>query len=72
MSYKTKGIEMSMTYENRYRHFICKDKSFINQEEYRFIVTDELSDTPVFYKLNFVSKYLLLPISEFENPVEIL
>ena len=40
---------MSMTYENRYRNLLCKDVSFSQQDEYRFIETNELITEPVFY-----------------------
>lgn len=70
-AYKAKGIVMSMTYEERYRHLMCKDKIFVSQDEYRFIITDELSNEPVFYNINFNSKYLLVPISDLEKIVVI-
>lgn len=41
-------------------------------DEFRFIVTDELSDVPVFYKFNFNSKHILLPIEDLKNQVTII
>ena len=69
LSYKIGKVVMSMTYDERYRHLMCKDKYFIEQNEYRFIVTDELSDVPIFYNFSFESKYVLLPISELEDTI---
>lgn len=62
---------MSMTYENRYRHLLCKDESFSNQEEYRFIELNELITEPVFYPITFTSKYLIVPIEQLKQPVQI-
>lgn len=62
---------MSMTYENRYRHLLCKDKSFSNQEEYRFIELNELITEPVFYPITFTSKYLIVPIEQLKQPLQI-
>lgn len=70
-SYKGKGITLSMTYENRYRHLLCKDVAFSAQSEYRFIVTDQLVDGAVFYPFELTSKYLLVEISTLEQPIEI-
>lgn len=58
---------LSMTYENRYRHLLCKDTSFENQKEYRFIGLNDLIKKPVFYDINFKSKYIILPIDELEK-----
>lgn len=62
---------MSMTYENRYRHLFCKDKSFSNQEEYRFIEIKELITEPAFYPITFTSKYLIVPIEQLKQPLQI-
>lgn len=78
MMYLTTGSEtietntvMSMTYENRYRHLLCKDESFSNQEEYRFIELNELITEPVFYPITFTSKYLIVPIEQLKQPLQI-
>ncbi len=78
MMYLTTGSEtietntvMSLTYENRYRHLLCKDESFSNQEEYRFIELNELITEPVFYPITFTSKYLIVPIEQLKQPVQI-
>lgn len=63
---------LSMTYENRYRHLLCKDKYFEGQREYRFIGMDESINSPVAYSLNkFSSKYVILPIDDLRNPCKI-
>ena len=54
----------SMTYDNRYRHLLCKDISFSNQKEYRFIITDKLIEKPAFYDFHFNSPYKILQIDE--------
>lgn len=60
---------LSMTYENRYRHLMCKDIAFENQREYRFIETSTLIDSPIKYNFSFNSKYLLVSIDELERSV---
>lgn len=63
--------QISMTYENRYRHLLCKDKDFANQKEYRFICLDELVTKPVFYPINFTSAYKIVAIDELKKGVDI-
>lgn len=64
-----KNVELSMTYENRYRNLLCKDISFSQQQEYRFIGLDELITSPVFYKFEFNSNYAIVPIDQLYTPV---
>jgi hypothetical protein len=64
-------VTLSVTYEDRYRILLCKDKEFANQDEYRFVVLDELSDIPVFYRFNYSGKYLLLPIDSLLDPIDL-
>jgi len=61
----------TMTYENRYRHLLCKDISFSNQYEYRFIKLDELIDNSIFRQFSFTSKYLLISIEELFKGIDI-
>lgn len=63
-SFKAKGVTLSMKYDERYRHLLCKDKDFSNQKEYRFIVTDTLTDVPVCYDFAFDCAYKIVPIDE--------
>ena len=49
----------------------CKDISFSNQEEYRFIGLDELIMEPVFYSFSFNSQYLMVPIERLKQPLTI-
>lgn len=68
--YLTNGNEdivsqSAMSYDNRYRHLLCKDISFKNQREYRIIKLDELIDNEKFYEFNFMSKYLMVDIDNF-------
>jgi len=65
------NTSISMIYENRYRHLLCKDISFSKQQEYRFIVLDELISGAVFYTFPFTSSHLLVPIKELKNPLKI-
>ena len=62
---------LSMTYENRYRHLLCKDIAFSNQDEYRFIELNDLITSPVFYPFEFTSKYQIIPIEQLVNPLPI-
>lgn len=55
---------LSMTYDNRYRHLLCKDVAFENQREYRFIGLDDLISNPVFYNFKYNGKYLIVPIDD--------
>lgn len=50
-----------MTYDNRYRHLLCKDIAFKNQKEYRFIKLDELIDSPKTYEFAFDYDYEIVP-----------
>lgn len=59
-----KGVEMAITYDNRYRHLLCKDTDFKIQQEYRFIILDQLTENAVFYPITFSSAYLIVPIDE--------
>lgn len=59
--------ELSMTYKNRFRHLLCKDVSFENQKEYRFIGLEELIHEPIFYPFTFTSKYMLIPIDKLKK-----
>lgn len=81
LSYLTTGDEYSfksglkmqaMTYENRYRHLLCKDESFANQDEYRFIVLDKLSDILIFYPIQYMGRYKLLKIDDLKNPIDVM
>lgn len=63
------NIELSMTYDNRYRSLLCKDISFSQQDEYRFIEISELISEPIFYSFNFTSRYLLVPIEQLKKPL---
>lgn len=63
--------EFVMTYDNRFRHLLCKDISFEGQREYRFIGIDELIDKPIFYSFNFSSKYMMVTIDSLKEPLEI-
>lgn len=63
--------KFTMTYDNRYRHLLCKDIVFKEQQEYRFICLDELIKEPVFYPITFSSNYLLVPIDELKGSLKI-
>jgi len=65
------AITLSVTYEDRYRILLCKDKEFANQDEYRFVVLDELSNVPVFYDFSYGGKYLLLPIDSLLDTIDL-
>lgn len=67
-----KNKELVTTYDNRFRHLLCKDISFSQQQEYRFIILDELIEKPVFYTFNFSSKYIIVPIDDLYNSIEII
>lgn len=65
------GFMGTTTYEDRYRHLLCKDKDFAEQNEYRFIILDELISSSKFYKYLFNSKYLIVPISRLERKLKL-
>lgn len=62
---------LTLTYENRYRHLLCKDIDFEKQQEYRFIVLDDLITKPVFYDYEFSSEYVLVPIDDLKDEITI-
>lgn len=61
----------SLTYDNKYRHLLCKDITFKNQNEYRFLILDEYIEQPRNYKFELTSKYLLVSLHDFFNGVEV-
>lgn len=63
------GISYTTTYNDRYRHLLCKDNDFKNQDEYRFIILDELIDAPKSYKFNFLSEYRIVPLDALKDKV---
>lgn len=64
-------LSLAVTYEDRYRILLCKDTEFKNQDEYRFITLDELSSEPEFYHFSYNGKYILVPIEELINPMNL-
>lgn len=58
------GTVGTMTYENRYRHLLCKDIAFANQQEYRFIKLDELIGEAKKYPIKFDISYLMVSTDE--------
>ena len=66
-----KNKEMVTTYDNRFRHLLCKDVAFSLQQEYRFIVLDELIEKPVFYSFDFSSRYIIVPVDDLYCGIEI-
>ena len=65
------GTVFSTTYEDRYRHLLCKDNDFKDQDEYRFIILDELIKEPKKYRFEFKSAYKIVPIDELLTGVEV-
>ena len=64
-----KDVEMVVTYDNRYRHLLCKDTDFQLQQEYRFIVLDQLIESAVFYPIIFSSSRLIVPIDDLYDKI---
>lgn len=67
-----KNVEKAVTYDNRYRHLLCKDTSFSVQQEFRFVILDQLIDEAVFYPIDFSSKYIIVPIDDLYNKIPFL
>ena len=65
------GIAYTTTYEDRYRHLLCKDNDFKDQDEYRFIILDELNKEPKKYSFEFKSAYKIVPIDDLVTGVEV-
>lgn len=65
------GKSYSLKYENKYRHLLCKDISFVNQNEYRFLLLDEYIDKPKKYAFEFTSKYKLVSLDDFFNGIAV-
>ena len=65
------GIAYTTTYEDRYRHLLCKDNNFKDQDEYRFIILDELIKEPKKYSFEFKSAYKIVPIDDLVTGVEV-
>lgn len=62
---------LSLNYNDRHRLLLCKDLAFAYQQEYRFIILEELIEEPVFYNFNFASDYILLPVDELRREIEV-
>ena len=62
---------LSFTEDNKYRILFCKDITFSNQKEYRFINTQRLIDEAISCDFDFNTKYLLIPIEELKTPVQV-
>jgi len=65
------GQVFTTTYDKRYRHLLCKDNNFKNQDEYRFIIVDELIKEPKKYRFEFKSAYKIVQIDELLTGVEV-
>jgi hypothetical protein len=65
------NIKYPLTFDNKYRHLLCKDISFINQNEYRFILLDEYIKKPKFYDIYFSSSYIIVNLNELFNGISI-
>lgn len=63
--------KLSVTYDNRFRHLLCKDISFSNQNEYRFIILDQLIYQPIFHDIDFNTSYKIVEINELINGIQI-
>lgn len=63
--------ELYMTYANKYRQLLCKDIDFETQQEFRFVMSNELITEPKFYKFRFTSKYMLVPIDKLKDFINI-
>lgn len=61
------GGPFTMSYEDRFRLLLRKDKDFSNQNEYRFIEIDETIDDPEFYDFKLTSRYLLVSIDQLRQ-----
>ena len=64
------GTLYSTTYKDRYRHLLCKDNEFKNQDEYRFIILDELITEPKKYRIDFKSDYIIVSIDDLLRGIE--
>lgn len=61
------GGPFTMTYEDKFRLLLRKDKDFSKQDEYRFIGIEEIIDEPEFYDFKLTSRYLLVPIEQLKQ-----
>ena len=61
----------SMTNDNAYRLLYCKDKFFIEQQEFRFVVPEITLESPKIFQVGKNFKSRLLDIDDFFNGVEV-
>jgi len=54
-----------------YRILLCKNSCFVKQNEFRFIILDELIDSSVFYSYKFTSRYLIVPINKLSKTIDV-
>ena len=63
--------KLTMNWDRGYKHLLCKDVSFINQQEYRFIILNELITEPKKYDFNFDDNYKLVSTQDLFSGLEI-
>ena len=60
-----------MKWTNKGHEIVKKDISFSNQNEYRFIILDQLIYLPIFHDIDFNSAYKIVEINELINGIQI-
>ncbi len=60
-----------LTYDNKFRHLLCKDMAFKNQDEYRFLILGEYIEEPKKYEYELTSDYILVNLKDFFNGIAV-
>jgi hypothetical protein len=61
------GTKYSMTTDNAHRMLLCKDKYFIDEKEYRFILPDERIDNPKTYYFSKLANTEVMSFDDFRK-----
>ena len=60
-----------MTYDNRYRHLLCKHMDFEEQREFRIIILDKKIEYPCSYSFKFCSEHKIVDLDTLFNGINI-
>lgn len=66
-----RNTEFALKNSTKYRQLLCKSDYFKFQQEYRFIVLDELITEPIFYNFDFTSRYRIVPIGTLYKQIDL-
>ena len=70
--YRTVEGHRIMTNKTIYRYLLCKDTFFAQQQEFRFILSNRLIESPQIFDVKTTAKMQLMSSNEFFNSVHVM